>query len=285
LRKLLTEVALLVFCSVWLFGCVSALTQKLGKATSEPAASSKPGLIKPRMAADPEPQSSAAEKKIPAAASEESKTAKKTEEHEDGKATQTRTSASREEEMSAQAKTADLKAKGVTPSLPLNRATEESWPSARETEQGSRGRVPQQSKEPQRDASGQSQPASSRSAGSDSSKASTTEKEGQEPVFEKHDHAKYVAHIRGKAIDKVNKEKDVTLARLCRDSTTEEWTLTLYHKRQQTYSFVSYVWDEVDGKWEQSLVAGNRPSSGWKQHLDFSSSGKDCKVLKGSAVE
>jgi hypothetical protein len=109
-----------------------------------------------------------------------------------------------------------------------------------------------------------------------------TTKEGDDTPFKKHDHSKYIAVIRGKAIDHVNKEKDVALARVCRDTTTEEWSLTLYRKKQQTYSFVSYVWDEIDGKWEQVFVSDQRPLSGWKHHLDFSSSGKECIPLKGS---
>jgi len=100
--------------------------------------------------------------------------------------------------------------------------------------------------------------------------------------FRKHDHSKYVVLIRNKAIDRVNKEKNADLARLCRDRTTDQWSLTIYRRAEKLYSFVYLVWDEIDEKWEESYSADKRPLSGWKQHLDFSASGKECKVLKGN---
>jgi hypothetical protein len=98
--------------------------------------------------------------------------------------------------------------------------------------------------------------------------------------FKKHDHVKYTQKIKNKAIDQVNKEKDVTYARLCRDSTTDEWSLWVYRSEEKAYRFVTYIWDEVDEKWEESFKSDKRPISGWKHHLKFSTDGKDCIDLK-----
>lgn len=111
---------------------------------------------------------------------------------------------------------------------------------------------------------------------------SETDKGVPDFSFRKHDHSKYVTLIRNKAIDRVNKEKNSDLARLCRDRTTDQWSLTIYRRADKSYSFIYLVWDEIDEKWEESYSADRRPISGWKQHLDFSASGKECKVLKGN---
>ncbi|MGB6067866.1 MAG: hypothetical protein WBG50_23925 [Desulfomonilaceae bacterium] len=101
------------------------------------------------------------------------------------------------------------------------------------------------------------------------------------PRFKRHDHAKYIEKIRNKAKDKVNKEKTCTYATLCRDSTTDEWSLWMYRSEGKAYRFVAYTWDEVDEKWEQSLTSDKRPLSGLKHHLEFTAAGKDCQILKG----
>jgi hypothetical protein len=98
--------------------------------------------------------------------------------------------------------------------------------------------------------------------------------------FKKHDHVKYMQKVKNKAIDQVNKETDATYARLCRDTTTDEWTLWIYRSEQKAYRFVTYIWDEVDEKWAESFKSEKRPISGWQHHLKFSTDGKDCKDLK-----
>jgi hypothetical protein len=98
--------------------------------------------------------------------------------------------------------------------------------------------------------------------------------------FKKHDHVKYTQKIKNKAIDHVNKEKDVTYARLCKDTTTDEWSLWIYRYEEKAYRFVTYVWDEVDEKWVESFKSDKRPSSGLNHHLKFSTDGKDCIDLK-----
>ncbi|MDQ1238679.1 MAG: hypothetical protein QG577_864 [Thermodesulfobacteriota bacterium] len=97
----------------------------------------------------------------------------------------------------------------------------------------------------------------------------------------KHDHSKYVTTIRHKAIDMVNKETDCDVARLCRDSLTDEWSLALYFKAAASYFCVIYTWDEIEGRWEKSFTSEKRPLSGMKKHLAFSSAGKSCRALKG----
>jgi hypothetical protein len=98
--------------------------------------------------------------------------------------------------------------------------------------------------------------------------------------FKKHDHVKYTQKIKNKAIDHVNKEKNVTYARLCRDTTTDEWSLWIYRSEEKAYRFVTCIWDEVDEKWAESFRSDKRPISGWKHHLNFSTDGKDCIDLK-----
>jgi len=98
--------------------------------------------------------------------------------------------------------------------------------------------------------------------------------------FKRHDHAKYMEKIKNKAIDWLNKEKDVSYARLCKDSTTDEWSLWIYRTEGKAYRFVTYVWDEVDEKWKESFKSDKLPISGWQHHLRFSTGGKDCRVLK-----
>lgn len=97
--------------------------------------------------------------------------------------------------------------------------------------------------------------------------------------FKKHDHKKYTQKIKNKAIDKLNEEKDVTYARLCKDSTTDEWSLWIYKSQGKTYQFAAYSWDEVDQKWEESLKPNKQPMSGWRHHLKFTADGKQCEDL------
>lgn len=116
-------------------------------------------------------------------------------------------------------------------------------------------------------------PSASEKSGSDTSSE-------DDLAFKRHDHVKYMQKVKNKAIDQVNKEKDVTYARLCRDSTTDEWSLWIYRSEEKTYRFVTYIWDEVDEKWEESFKSDKRPISGLQHHLNFSTDGKDCKDLK-----
>jgi len=104
--------------------------------------------------------------------------------------------------------------------------------------------------------------------------------EPKEQPFKRHDHAKYIAVIKNKGIDLVNSQKTCDQAIICKDSMTEQWTLTLYYKKAKTYIFNTYVWDEIDGKWQKSFESGKRPISGWEKHLKYTSSGKDCQTLK-----
>ncbi len=104
--------------------------------------------------------------------------------------------------------------------------------------------------------------------------------EDADSPFKKHDHAEYIRLIRNKAIDMVNQDGKAAYARVCRDDTTDDWSLNIYHWHGRNYSFVTYAWDEVDQKWVESFVTDKRPVAGWKKHLDFSTAGKDCKVLK-----
>jgi hypothetical protein len=100
--------------------------------------------------------------------------------------------------------------------------------------------------------------------------------------FQRPDHAKYDQKIRNKAIDVLNKGGLCTLARLCKDSLTEKWSLTLYRKGEKSYSFVVYSWDPVGSQWERAYVSGSNPISRWEHHLKYSAGGKECRILKGT---
>jgi hypothetical protein len=114
----------------------------------------------------------------------------------------------------------------------------------------------------------------------ETSDASGKTPEESDTLFKKHDHLKYTRLIHNAAIDIVNKAETAVYARLCKDSTTDDWSLTLYYLHGRTYSFVTYAWDEVDQKWVEAFVSDKRPVSRYQKHLDFSSAGKECKVLK-----
>ena len=101
------------------------------------------------------------------------------------------------------------------------------------------------------------------------------------PAFQKHDHAKYVRTIKNKAIDRLNKSRAATHAILCRNPTTDQWSLTIYSKGQRSYSYVSYAWDDVDEDWEKIFSDKRVPLSRWRQHVRYSTQDKECSPLKG----
>jgi hypothetical protein len=98
--------------------------------------------------------------------------------------------------------------------------------------------------------------------------------------FKRHDHAKYMELVKNKAIDLVNSEKECDQATICKDMITDQWSLALYYMKEKTYKFITYVWDEIDDSWQKSFTSDKRQISGLEKHLKYSSSGKDCKVLK-----
>ena len=112
------------------------------------------------------------------------------------------------------------------------------------------------------------------------SRSSAKPPEDGDSPFKKHDHAQYERQIHNAAIDTVNKDEKAVYARVCKDATTDDWSLSIYHLHGNTYSFVTYAWDDVDRKWVEAFVSDKRPLTRWKSHLDFSSAGRDCKVLK-----
>jgi hypothetical protein len=105
------------------------------------------------------------------------------------------------------------------------------------------------------------------------------EAKSKEP-FKRHDHSKYLETIKNKAVDLVNSDKESDYAAICKDLITDQWSLSFYYTQEKTYKFVTYVWDEIDDKWQKSFVSDKRPISTMEKHLKYSSSGRDCKVLK-----
>ncbi|MGO9120917.1 MAG: hypothetical protein ACLQPD_25320 [Desulfomonilaceae bacterium] len=105
------------------------------------------------------------------------------------------------------------------------------------------------------------------------------EAKSKEP-FKRHDHTKYLEIIKNKAVDLVNSDKESAYAAICKDMITDQWSLAFYYIQEKTYKFIIYVWDEIDDKWQKSFVSDKQPISSLEKHLKYSSSGKDCKVLK-----
>ena len=56
----------------------------------------------------------------------------------------------------------------------------------------------------------------------------------RKPKFKKHNHSKYVKRIKDLAMEALHKESDPFYATLCCDSTTDEWSLTIYFKKATT---------------------------------------------------
>ena len=118
----------------------------------------------------------------------------------------------------------------------------------------------------------------------ESSEVSGDRSDGADGPFKKHDHFKYKRTIKNTAIDTLNKHRGATAARLCRDRTTDLWTLSIYKHGNGRLSFVIYFWDEVDGKWERSFDSGNVPAKKWRSRLRYSSADKTCEILKGARL-
>ena len=174
-------------------------------------------------------------------------------------------------------------------------AMEESRPSTREARAGTPGTSTppdqatgdsrgasgrQEKKEPPPPAPPESSEKKGKSESDDSSKDAT--KTDNEELFKKHDHEKYLASVRNKAIDQVNKDGKCDYARLCRNSLTDEKSLTLYYLDGKTFSFVTYEWDEIDEKWKKDYTSNKWPMSQWEEHLKLAAARQDCSVIKGS---
>ena len=110
-------------------------------------------------------------------------------------------------------------------------------------------------------------------------------------TFEKFDHVEYRSKIKSKAIDIVNHHKKCSLARLCKDFYTEQWSLRIYRQSSKTYSFISYAWDPIAEEWNKDFKSPSRPNSTWKRNLKSSAAGKECdscdarRNVVGSGVE
>ena len=236
------------------------LSSRKDTGSTEEKARTKTGLIRPRIAEEQKSPVPNAAEKADKVKSDEKKSAMAAEKSDEKPARATQTVTSLDKKNGD--KTSSPEKKPTELIKPLRQASEDALPAKTESVQPE--------KNPKSDSDKQASTA----------RANKT-KDSEEIPLKKHDHSKYVAAIKGKAIDRVNKSSNVDLARICRDTTTDEWSLTLYHKREKAYSFVSYIWDEIDEKWEEAFSSDQRPIAGWKQHLNFSSAGKKCDVIKG----
>jgi len=258
-RPTIAEMMVIVLCGVWLAGCVPAFLSKKNDSIPQPKIDQKEKLIKPTMAANtaedttdkvsaPEPQPyNSGIKEKPADAG--------------------RASANDSKEFSDLAEAFA----GTTVHKEQGRdegSKDKPQKVTIESEKDDARRVPSEKTDPV----GKEKP----------SDPVSEEQEASDLAFKHHDHAKYVAEIRNKAIDQLNKERDVDFVRLCRNTTTDQWSLTMYRRAERSYSFTDYAWNEINLRWEKVFTSDKKPISGWKQHLDFSAAGKECKLLKGS---
>jgi hypothetical protein len=113
-----------------------------------------------------------------------------------------------------------------------------------------------------------------------SSKAHQSDEAESKELFKRHNHAKYLDMIKNKAVDLVNSDKGSNRAEICKDTISDQWSLTFYYVKEKTYKFITYSWDEIDDNWKKSFESNKRTLSSLKKHLRYSSSGKECKVLK-----
>jgi len=242
--------------------CVPFVTAKKGNAPSKEASQGRPRLIKPTISGGTGP----------VAASGKTTIGEDIRGSVDGKgtfpagSTQVETTRSSESKRVQPGTATDLRTPAAKSSRPprSGKRTAGNGISSRKTSSHSKSA-------PARGTKGKSEP----STQNDAIPAADTDLK-----FEKPDHAKYVNKIRNKAIDKVNRERLCQLARLCNDSITEEWLLTLYFTEAKTYVFRAYVWDAIDGKWREAFASTKEPLSTLQRHLKISAGGKKCTVLK-----
>jgi hypothetical protein len=103
-----------------------------------------------------------------------------------------------------------------------------------------------------------------------------------EGPLKKFDHAKYFDQLRSDAVELVKKESNSSHAILCRDTITDEWSLSIYRIKDNYFAYVVYVWDEIDEKWTKTHDSERRPLTQMKDHLRLSVVHKECKALKGT---
>ncbi|AFM25605.1 hypothetical protein [Desulfomonile tiedjei] len=103
---------------------------------------------------------------------------------------------------------------------------------------------------------------------------------GFAPPLSKFDHAEYIKQVRSRAIDLINKEKKCSHAILCRDSLTDEWSVTLFVMKDKTFTRSIYVWDDIDEKWGETY-SDPLPVKELKEALAMATNGKKCEPLKG----
>jgi hypothetical protein len=256
LVRLWIAAVLLVVCSMLAGGCISSILGRKDQPPADKKADSKQELVKPKIDTKPE------DSRLASAPSRIEAEAEKRETNEEGKV----------EGSSAPKKPAEKDAKS------------HSWSDTDRAEKGLQDtKLGASSSSPGADASAPSRRETALSGGARSSTSDTgfldKPLNPDEPV-KRHDHAKYSEHIKNKAIDLVNRDKNSNHAVLCKDTITDQWTLVVYYPKENAYTFVSYLWDEIDEKWQQSFVSDKRPLSGWQTHLKFYSAAKDCKILK-----
>lgn len=98
--------------------------------------------------------------------------------------------------------------------------------------------------------------------------------------IKKYDHSRYVKKIRSKAAKLVEGSPSCFHARLCRDLISDEWWLTTYRKSGKTFSYTSWVWDDIDQKFERTFRSPEQPLRELKLQISYSAAEKECHVLR-----
>jgi hypothetical protein len=254
----LLKTAIVAACLLWCASCVPLLSSKKGDSAEGKASNPGPALVKPKL----EKISNGTEEKR---------------DNKSGEQRQAERSQKPEKADQPDKKTPTTTGAGVEQSAKREEGKKKKDPTKEVPREPSDRPGSDKEKDPDKG------PSASAKSQLGSDDALATDLTRSDTLFKKHDHAKYSEKIKNKAIDEVNKEATCKYARLCRDTITQEWGLSLYYFQESTYVMVTYVWDEIDEKWKKTFTSERSPVSGWKRHLEFSAGSKECRPLKGSS--
>ncbi len=235
-----------LFCCIFLVSCVPGILSKKNDVSAQQQTPQKGSLLKPQIA------SSTVEKE---------KEIKQTKDDKEEKLP-----------VRSASDTHDTLIKVDKP-VPQDSETGKSLPPPKEKEKEEPSSVSTASKKP-------SSPISESPSPKPLEKLEEDKNAGFAPPLSKFDHAEYIKQVRSRAIDLVNKEKKCSHAILCRDSLTDEWSVTLFVMKDKTFTRSIYVWDDIDEKWGETY-SDPLPAKELKEALAMVSNGKKCEPLKG----
>ncbi len=246
---------ILVICAVIAGGCVPRMLSGKTEPQTEPKTAQKSGLVKPRIDGQSEKNQVAS---VPVRSEAESDKRSSTEDNVRKESSGAARPSDKDSGTKARSESDSSGTATSSPTGPTAQAANVSNAARREV---SSGPVPATS--------------TSTTETSDPSKPPDPD----EPI-KRHDHSRYTELIKNKAMELVKQQPDSDHALLCKDAVTDQWSLVLHYSKERVYTFATYLWDEIDEKWQRAFVSDKRPLSGWQSHLRYQSSGKECRTLK-----